>query len=169
MNTHIGDKNNINGAKFNVISTAKSISDLPMSCLPTAFIVTTGYKDDHDNEVDLAISDAYGYSAPIMAYERNAITTLVKDLYDVDNYRDTMIDSTNTKFKVTKPIRFAGAKTYKDIPVYLSCILDSTDESSTSKGTLKDYFTYLENAIWNSVSVNSSQSSGSTEQQSSTK
>lgn len=136
INTYIGDINSMSGSKFNVISTTKSINEFPMSCMPTAFIVTTGY-NNNDTEVDLAISDAYGNANKIMTYERTAISHIVNDLYNVNDIKGI---NDNTPIMLSKQVHFKNAKSYEDIA---ACIRD------TNGGSLLKYFAYLTYAINN--------------------
>ena len=140
INTYIGDINSMSGSKFNVISTTKSINEFPMSCMPTAFIVTTGY-NDNDTEVDLAISDAYGNANKIMTYERTAISHIVNDLYNVNDIKSI---NDNTPIMLSKQVHFKNATSYEDIA---ACIRD------TNGGSLLKYFAYLAYAI-NNMSFN---------------
>ena len=130
INTYIGDINSMSGSKFNVISTTKSINEFPMSCMPTAFIVTTGY-NNNDTEVDLAISDAYGNANKIMTYERTAISHIVNDLYNVNDIKGI---NDNTPIMLSKQVHFKNATSYEDIA---ACIRD------TNGGSLLKYFAYL--------------------------
>ena len=136
INTYIGDINSMSGSKFNVISTTKSINEFPMSCMPTAFIVTTGY-NNNDTEVDLAISDAYGNANKIMTYERTAISHIVNDLYNVNDIKGI---NDNTPIMLSKQVHFKNATSYEDIA---ACIRD------TNGGSLLKYFAYLTYAINN--------------------
>ena len=136
INTYIGDINSMSGSKFNVISTTKSINEFPMSCMPTAFIVTTGY-NNNDTEVDLAISDAYGNANKIMAYERTAISHIVNDLYNVNDIKGI---NDNTPIMLNKQVHFKNATSYEDIA---ACLRD------TNGGSLLKYFAYLTYAINN--------------------
>lgn len=136
INTYIGDINSMSGSKFNVISTTKSINEFPMSCMPTAFIVTTGY-NNNDTEVDLAISDAYGNANKIMTYERTAISHIVNDLYNVNDIKGI---NDNTPIMLSKQVHFKNATSYEDIA---ACIRD------TNGGSLLKYFAYLAYAINN--------------------
>ena len=136
INTYIGDINSMSGSKFNVISTTKSINEFPMSCMPTAFIVTTGY-NNNDTEVDLAISDAYGNANKIMTYERTAISHIVNDLYNVNDIKGI---NDNTPIMLSKQVHFKNAKSYEDIA---ACLRD------TNVGSLMKYFAYLAYAINN--------------------
>ena len=136
INTYIGDINSMSGSKFNVISTTKSINEFPMSCMPTAFIVTTGY-NNNDTEVDLAISDAYGNANKIMSYERTAISHIVNDLYNVNDIKGI---NDNTPIMLSKQVHFKNAKSYEDIA---ACLRD------TNGGSLLKYFAYLAYAINN--------------------
>ena len=136
INTYIGDINSMSGSKFNVISTTKSINEFPMSCMPTAFIVTTGY-NNNDTEVDLAISDAYGNANKIMTYERTAISHIVNDLYNVNDIKGI---NDNTPIMLSKQVHFKNANSYEDIA---ACIRD------TNGGSLLKYFAYLAYAINN--------------------
>ena len=136
INTYIGDINSMSGSKFNVISTTKSINEFPMSCMPTAFIVTTGY-NNNDTEVDLAISDAYGNANKIMTYERTAISHIVNDLYNVNDIKGI---NDNTPIMLSKQVHFKNAKSYEDIA---ACLRD------TNGGSLLKYFAYLTYAINN--------------------
>ena len=136
INTYIGDINSMSGSKFNVISTTKSINEFPMSCMPTAFIVTTGY-NNNDTEVDLAISDAYGNANKIMTYERTAISHIVNDLYNVNDIKSV---NDNTPIMLSKQVHFKNATSYEDIA---ACIRD------TNGGSLLKYFAYLAYAINN--------------------
>lgn len=136
INTYIGDINSMSGSKFNVISTTKSINEFPMSCMPTAFIVTTGY-NNNDTEVDLAISDAYGNANKIMSYERTAISHIVNDLYNVNDIKGI---NDNTPIMLSKQVHFKNAKSYEDIA---ACLRD------TNGGSLLKYFAYLTYAINN--------------------
>ena len=136
INTYIGDINSMSGSKFNVISTTKSINEFPMSCMPTAFIVTTGY-NNNDTEVDLAISDAYGNANKIMAYERTAISHIVNDLYNVNDIKGI---NDNTPIMLSKQVHFKNATSYEDIA---ACIRD------TNGASLLKYFAYLTYAINN--------------------
>ena len=140
INTYIGDINSMSGSKFNVISTTKSINEFPMSCMPTAFIVTTGY-NNNDTEVDLAISDAYGNANKIMTYERTAISHIVNDLYNVNDIKGI---NDNTPIMLSKQVHFKNAYSYEDIA---ACIRD------TNGGSLLKYFAYLAYAI-NNVQFN---------------
>lgn len=130
INTYIGDINSMSGSKFNVISTTKSINEFPMSCMPTAFIVTTGY-NNNDTEVDLAISDAYGNANKIMTYERTAISHIVNDLYNVNDIKSV---NDNTPIMLSKQVHFKNATSYEDIA---ACIRD------TNGASLLKYFAYL--------------------------
>ena len=136
INTYIGDINSMSGSKFNVISTTKSINEFPMSCMPTAFIVTTGY-NNNDTEVDLAISDAYGNANKIMTYERTAISHIVNDLYNVNDIKGI---NDNTPIMLSKQVHFKNATSYEDIA---ACLRD------TNGGSLLKYFAYLTYAINN--------------------
>lgn len=136
INTYIGDINSMSGSKFNVISTTKSINEFPMSCMPTAFIVTTGY-NNNDTEVDLAISDAYGNANKIMTYERTAISHIVNDLYNVNDIKGI---NDNTPIMLSKQVHFKNATSYEDIA---ACIRD------TNGASLLKYFAYLAYAINN--------------------
>lgn len=136
INTYIGDINSMSGSKFNVISTTKSINEFPMSCMPTAFIVTTGY-NNNDTEVDLAISDAYGNANKIMTYERTAISHIVNDLYNVNDIKGI---NDNTPIMLSKQVHFKNATSYEDIA---ACIRD------TNGASLLKYFAYLTYAINN--------------------
>ena len=136
INTYIGDINSMSGSKFNVISTTKSINEFPMSCMPTAFIVTTGY-NNNDTEVDLAISDAYGNANKIMTYERTAISHIVNDLYNVNDIKGI---NDNTPIMLSKQVHFKNAYSYEDIA---ACIRD------TNGGSLLKYFAYLAYTINN--------------------
>ena len=136
INTYIGDINSMSGSKFNVISTTKSINEFPMSCMPTAFIVTTGY-NNNDTEVDLAISDAYGNANKIMTYERTAISHIVNDLYNVNDIKGV---NDNTPIMLSKQVHFKNATSYEDIA---ACLRD------TNGGSLLKYFAYLTYAINN--------------------
>lgn len=136
INTYIGDINSMSGSKFNVISTTKSINEFPMSCMPTAFIVTTGY-NNNDTEVDLAISDAYGNANKIMTYERTAISHIVNDLYNVNDIKGI---NDNTPIMLSKQVHFKNANSYEDIA---ACIRD------TNGASLLKYFAYLTYAINN--------------------
>lgn len=136
INTYIGDINSMSGSKFNVISTTKSINEFPMSCMPTAFIVTTGY-NNNDTEVDLAISDAYGNANKIMTYERTAISHIVNDLYNVNDIKDI---NDNTPIMLSKQVHFKNATSYEDIA---ACIRD------TNGASLLKYFAYLAYTINN--------------------
>lgn len=136
INTYIGDINSMSGSKFNVISTTKSINEFPMSCMPTAFIVTTGY-NNNDTEVDLAISDAYGNANKIMSYERTAISHIVNDLYNVNDVKDI---NDNTPIMLSKQVHFKNATSYEDIA---ACLRD------TNGASLLKYFAYLTYAINN--------------------
>lgn len=136
INTYIGDINSMSGSKFNVISTTKSINEFPMSCMPTAFIVTTGY-NNNDTEVDLAISDAYGNANKIMTYERTAISHIVNDLYNVNDIKGI---NDNTPIMLSKQVHFKNATSYEDIA---ACIRDANGAS------LLKYFAYLTYAINN--------------------
>ena len=131
INTYIGDINSMSGSKFNVISTTKSINEFPMSCMPTAFIVTTGYNGNNDTEVDLAISDAYGNANKIMTYERTAISHIVNDLYNVNDIKGI---NDNTPIMLNKQVHFKNATSYEDIA---ACLRD------TNGGSLLKYFAYL--------------------------
>lgn len=137
INTYIGDINSMSGSKFNVISTTKSINEFPMSCMPTAFIVTTGYNGNNDTEVDLAISDAYGNANKIMTYERTAISHIVNDLYNVNDIKGI---NDNTPIMLSKQVHFKNATSYEDIA---ACLRD------TNGGSLLKYFAYLTYAINN--------------------
>ena len=130
INTYIGDINSMSGSKFNVISTTKSINEFPMSCMPTAFIVTTGY-NNNDTEVDLAISDAYGNANKIMSYERTAISHIVNDLYNVNDIKGI---NDNAPIMLSKQVHFKNATSYEDIA---ACLRD------TNGGSLLKYFAYL--------------------------
>lgn len=130
INTYIGDINSMSGSKFNVISTTKSINEFPMSCMPTAFIVTTGY-NNNDTEVDLAISDAYGNANKIMTYERTAISHIVNDLYNVNDIKGI---NDNTPIMLSKQVHFKNATSYEDIA---ACLRDANG------GSLLKYFAYL--------------------------
>lgn len=136
INTYIGDINSMSGSKFNVISTTKSINEFPMSCMPTAFIVTTGY-NNNDTEVDLAISDAYGNANKIMSYERTAISHIVNDLYNVNDIKGI---NDNTPIMLSKQVHFKNATSYEDIA---ACLRD------TNGASLLKYFAYLTYAINN--------------------
>ena len=136
INTYIGDINSMSGSKFNVISTTKSINEFPMSCMPTAFIVTTGY-NNNDTEVDLAISDAYGNANKIMTYERTAISHIVNDLYNVNDIKGI---NDNTPIMLSKQVHFKNATSYEDIA---ACLRD------TNGASLLKYFAYLAYAINN--------------------
>lgn len=136
INTYIGDINSMSGSKFNVISTTKSINEFPMSCMPTAFIVTTGY-NNNDTEVDLAISDAYGNANKIMTYERTAISHIVNDLYNVNDIKGI---NDNTPIMLSKQVHFKNATSYEDIA---ACLRD------TNGASLLKYFAYLTYAINN--------------------
>lgn len=136
INTYIGDINSMSGSKFNVISTTKSINEFPMSCMPTAFIVTTGY-NNNDTEVDLAISDAYGNANKIMTYERTAISHIVNDLYNVNDIKGV---NDNTPIMLSKQVHFKNATSYEDIA---ACLRD------TNGASLLKYFAYLAYAINN--------------------
>ena len=136
INTYIGDINSMSGSKFNVISTTKSINEFPMSCMPTAFIVTTGY-NNNDTEVDLSISDAYGNANKIMTYERTAISHIVNDLYNVNDIKGI---NDNTPIMLSKQVHFKNATSYEDIA---ACLRD------TNGGSLLKYFAYLAYAINN--------------------
>lgn len=136
INTYIGDINSMSGSKFNVISTTKSINEFPMSCMPTAFIVTTGY-NNNDTEVDLAISDAYGNANKIMTYERTAISHIVNDLYNVNDIKGI---NDNTPIMLSKQVHFKNATSYEDIA---TCLRD------TNGASLLKYFAYLTYAINN--------------------
>lgn len=136
INTYIGDINSMSGSKFNVISTTKSINEFPMSCMPTAFIVTTGY-NNNDTEVDLAISDAYGNANKIMTYERTAISHIVNDLYNVNDIKGI---NDNTPIMLSKQVHFKNATSYEDIA---ACIRD------TNGASLLKYFAYLAYSINN--------------------
>lgn len=136
INTYIGDINSMSGSKFNVISTTKSINEFPISCMPTAFIVTTGY-NNNDTEVDLAISDAYGNANKIMTYERTAISHIVNDLYNVNDIKSV---NDNTPIMLSKQVHFKNATSYEDIA---ACLRDSNGAS------LLKYFAYLTYAINN--------------------
>ena len=136
INTYIGDINSMSGSKFNVISTTKSINEFPMSCMPTAFIVTTGY-NNNDTEVDLAISDAYGNANKIMTYERTAISHIVNDLYNVNDIKGI---NDNTPIMLSKQVHFKNATSYEDIA---ACIRD------TNGASLLKYFAYLAYVINN--------------------
>lgn len=140
INTYIGDINSMSGSKFNVISTTKSINEFPMSCMPTAFIVTTGY-NNNDTEVDLAISDAYGNANKIMTYERTAISHIVNDLYNVNDIKSV---NDNTPIMLSKQVHFKNATSYEDIA---ACLRD------TNGASLLKYFAYLTYAI-NNMSFN---------------
>ena len=136
INTYIGDINSMSRSKFNVISTTKSINEFPMSCMPTAFIVTTGY-NNNDTEVDLAISDAYGNANKIMTYERTAISHIVNDLYNVNDIKGI---NDNTPIMLSKQVHFKNATSYEDIA---ACIRD------TNGASLLKYFAYLAYSISN--------------------
>ena len=136
INTYIGDINSMSGSKFNVISTTKSINEFPMSCMPTAFIVTTGY-NNNDTEVDLAISDAYGNANKIMTYERTAISHIVNDLYNVNDIKGI---NDNTPIMLSKQVHFKNATSYEDIA---ACLRD------TNGASLLKYFAYLAYTINN--------------------
>lgn len=136
INTYIGDINSMSGSKFNVISTTKSINEFPMSCMPTAFIVTTGY-NNNDTEVDLAISDAYGNANKIMTYERTAISHIVNDLYNVNDVKSV---NDNTPIMLSKQVHFKNATSYEDIA---ACLRD------TNGASLLKYFAYLAYTINN--------------------
>lgn len=136
INTYIGDINSMSGSKFNVISTTKSINEFPMSCMPTAFIVTTGY-NNNDTEVDLAISDAYGNANKIMTYERTAISHIVNDLYNVNDIKSI---NDNTPIMLSKQVHFKNATSYEDIA---ACLRD------TNGASLLKYFAYLAYTINN--------------------
>lgn len=136
INTYIGDINSMSGSKFNVISTTKSINEFPMSCMPTAFIVTTGY-NNNDTEVDLAISDAYGNANKIMTYERTAISHIVNDLYNVNDIKGI---NDNTPIMLSKQVHFKNAYSYEDIA---ACLRD------TNGASLLKYFAYLAYTINN--------------------
>ena len=136
INTYIGDINSMSGSKFNVISTTKSINEFPMSCMPTAFIVTTGY-NNNDTEVDLAISDAYGNANKIMTYERTAISHIVNDLYNVNDIKGV---NDNTPIMLSKQVHFKNATSYEDIA---ACLRD------TNGASLLKYFAYLAYTINN--------------------
>ena len=140
INTYIGDINSMSGSKFNVISTTKSINEFPMSCMPTAFIVTTGY-NNNDTEVDLAISDAYGNANKIMTYERTAISHIVNDLYNVNDIKSI---NDNTPIMLSKQVHFKNATSYEDIA---ACLRD------TNGASLLKYFAYLAYTI-NNVQFN---------------
>ena len=140
INTYIGDINSMSGSKFNVISTTKSINEFPMSCMPTAFIVTTGY-NNNDTEVDLAISDAYGNANKIMTYERTAISHIVNDLYNVNDIKGV---NDNTPIMLSKQVHFKNATSYEDIA---ACLRD------TNGASLLKYFAYLAYTI-NNMSFN---------------
>lgn len=141
INTYIGDINSMSGSKFNVISTTKSINEFPMSCMPTAFIVTTRYNGNNDTEVDLAISDAYGNANKIMTYERTAISHIVNDLYNVN---DIKVINDNTPIMLSKQVHFKNATSYEDIA---ACLKDANGES------LLKYFAYLAYAINNKTFI----------------
>ena len=140
INTYIGDINSMSGSKFNVISTTKSINEFPMSCMPTAFIVTTGY-NNNDTEVDLAISDAYGNANKIMTYERTAISHIVNDLYNVNDVKSV---NDNTPIMLSKQVHFKNATSYEDIA---ACLRD------TNGASLLKYFAYLAYAINNKTFI----------------
>ena len=140
INTYIGDINSMSGSKFNVISTTKSINEFPMSCMPTAFIVTTGY-NNNDTEVDLAISDAYGNANKIMTYERTAISHIVNDLYNVNDIKSI---NDNTPIMLSKQVHFKNATSYEDIA---ACLRD------TNGASLLKYFAYLAYAINNKTFI----------------
>ena len=140
INTYIGDINSMSGSKFNVISTTKSINEFPMSCMPTAFIVTTGY-NNNDTEVDLAISDAYGNANKIMSYERTAISHIVNDLYNVNDIKGI---NDNTPIMLSKQVHFKNATSYEDIA---ACLRD------TNGASLLKYFAYLAYTINNKTFI----------------